>query len=87
LAPEKLARGEPDGADHNAPNSERTSAVHLGEQVDESSWDQMVKAPSASGPEPRSRHLFPLLRSGLKLSFLIKLIDRDGSSDPETSHN
>ena len=30
---------------------------------------------------------FPLLRSGLKLSFLIKLIVRDGSGDPETSHS
>ena len=27
------------------------------------------------------------LRSGLKLSFLIKLIVRDGSGDPETSHS
>jgi len=26
--------------------------VHLGEQVDESGWDQMVKAPSALGPQP-----------------------------------
>ena len=29
---------------------------------------------------------FPLLRLGLKFSFLIKLIVRDGSDDPETSY-
>ena len=52
MPPEKLAGGEPASAEHNAPNSERTSAVHLGKQVDESGWDQMGKAPSALGPEP-----------------------------------
>jgi len=31
--------------------------------------------------------LSPTLRLGLKLSFLIKLIVRDGSGDPETSHS
>ena len=47
-----MAGREPAGADHNAPNSERTSSVHLAEQVDESGWDQTAKDPSALGPEP-----------------------------------
>ena len=36
LTPEKMAGREPAGADPNAPNSERTSVVYLGKQVNES---------------------------------------------------
>ena len=52
MALEKTAARKPAGADHNALNSERTSVVHLGEQVYKSGWDQVARDPSALGPEP-----------------------------------
>lgn len=48
----KMAVRKTGGADHNALNSERTSAVNLGEQVDRSGWEQVARDPSALGPEP-----------------------------------